>query len=92
MQPLGTACHRWPDSPLTRTARHPYLVGAGQSVMDFQAFFDCMFECADMWVDSIDGLDYARFLQLMLGRGTAPSVDQSGVGRHGPEERLAEPA
>jgi len=35
----------------------------GQSVMDFQAFFDCMFECADMWVDSIDGLDYARFLQ-----------------------------
>lgn len=53
--------------------KHAYVVEAveedwntdaqGQDRMNFTQFFDCMFELADMWCDSIDGHDYAEFLR-----------------------------
>lgn len=41
--------------------------------MNYEAFFNCMFECADMWVDSIDGNDYATFLKGVWDASKAAS-------------------
>eukprot|EP00658_Telonema_sp_P-2_P075044 TRINITY_DN6441_c0_g1_i5.p2 TRINITY_DN6441_c0_g1~~TRINITY_DN6441_c0_g1_i5.p2 ORF type:complete len:192 (-),score=33.79 TRINITY_DN6441_c0_g1_i5:151-726(-) len=35
----------------------------GGSNMNYEQFFECMFELADMWCDSINGHDYAEFLR-----------------------------
>jgi hypothetical protein len=37
----------------------------GTGVLDFEQFFSSMFEVADIWVESIDGIDYAAFLRRL---------------------------
>ena len=40
----------------------------GASYLDESRFFEAVFELADVWVDSIDGDEYADFLERVLSQ------------------------
>ena len=49
-----------------------YKSGAGS--MDMAQLYSCLFELADMWVNSVDGAEYASFLSKLFRRVTVKYI------------------
>jgi hypothetical protein len=53
----------------------------GTGVLDYEQFFSSMFEVADIWVESIDGIEYAAFLRRLYHTIVEPDIDgENGLG------------